>query len=362
LPTGNALNAAKWREYNDAIAKWNACRANQGLATVTPTQPPPTPTPPPTPVPPSTSYADALIADWPQMASVKGKVTDEVIDALVEQYKTMIVPNVRSNDGVDWVELKQTIASILIASAKYNLNSSEIATVLSSSFGETRLGAFTSTLFSGLVEDISEDEANKPDAEGGYGGLGGNDQPGDGFKYRGRGLIQLTFKNNYKEIQNLVGESYGVDIVSSPDTLANHIQLAAESAIVALLNGITSTIPIVEDGINKYAYIGLREVIIRAKQRIIDPTTGEEKDVFVEEKRIPVSDFSFPYYEVEPQYQLPDGSYVGINDFKYRNPDGTMNFNMIRVLVNRGDYDGYDWYSNNASAFYSALNSVSYPK
>jgi putative chitinase len=53
----------------------------------------------------------------------------------------------------------------------------------------------------------------------------GDEASGEGFKYRGRGLIQLTGKDNYKAC----GDALGVDLVDDPDLVATP-QYAALSA------------------------------------------------------------------------------------------------------------------------------------
>jgi putative chitinase len=58
-----------------------------------------------------------------------------------------------------------------------------------------------------------------------YGGRMGNTEEGDGAKYIGRGLIQLTGKENYKNCSDAIG----VDLVANPDLLSDP-QYAALSA------------------------------------------------------------------------------------------------------------------------------------
>lgn len=60
----------------------------------------------------------------------------------------------------------------------------------------------------------------------------GNTEPGDGYRYRGRGLFQLTGRSNYVRFGKMTGHP---EIVDNPD-LANDPAIAAEIAVAYMVD------------------------------------------------------------------------------------------------------------------------------
>lgn len=80
-----------------------------------------------------------------------------------------------------------------------------------------------------FTSDTAAQYAHNPEMIGNiaYAGRGGNGNiaSGDGYRYRGRGLLQVTFKNNYAS----VGTALGLNLVGHPELLLDR-QNAANSA------------------------------------------------------------------------------------------------------------------------------------
>ena len=100
----------------------------------------------------------------------------------------------------------------------------QIAYILATSEHESHCGQLITELWDPTADQLT------------YDGRLGNDQPGDGFRYRGRGYTQITGKGNYRDWSNRLG----VDLVSNPER-ATEPAIAAKIIVQGMRDGTFTT-------------------------------------------------------------------------------------------------------------------------
>lgn len=86
----------------------------------------------------------------------------------------------------------------------------------------------------------------------------GNDQPNDGWDYRGRGGIQITGKGMYAKFSKILG----IDLVANPD-FAKQIDTSAKIAVIGMVRGLFTGKKLIDyTGVNqKIDYVNARAIV-----------------------------------------------------------------------------------------------------
>jgi len=172
------------------------------------------------------------------------------------KYKAFISPSVKKNlDEIEKACIKYGLTDrFLIIALKSNILKETLGVPKNENleYGNTKIsrlkkyfGKRVASLVAGLADDTTLKKAGKWPGEVGfgdyiYGNLSGekginfeNTKAGDGYRYRGRGYIQITGKNQYEEYGNLLNQ----DFINNPDSL-NTPQNAAETTVLYIRNRI----------------------------------------------------------------------------------------------------------------------------
>ena len=140
---------------------------------------------------------------------LKGHIPDSVLAQ---------IPEVQQKFGIDTaVELSHFLAQCGHESGGFKLTSENL------NYGAKGLLGIFKKYFPTEAKALAYERKPEKIANLVYGGRMGNgpEASGEGWKFRGRGFIQLTGKSNYSEFDKVVSE----DIISNPDLVATKYPL-----------------------------------------------------------------------------------------------------------------------------------------
>ncbi len=178
----------------------------------------PTPAPAPAPAPAAAAPAAAPAAAAPAAAPAKAPSKDEK-PLEVTGVQATIVKSL-NDSGVTSPKAHANVLATVKAESNFKVQSENLnytsAERIQNVFGKKRIPS---------IED-AQPLVKNPEALANqvYKTTDGNSAPGDGFKYRGRGFIQHTGKNQYAAISKFTG----ADVLSNPDLL-NSPEIAAKA-------------------------------------------------------------------------------------------------------------------------------------
>lgn len=154
------------------------------------------------------------------VVDVQGEANDAQVDAQVDVQESPIVKEISKLTSKASSEVLDAFAGSEETLAKYGIDSPKRLKMF---LAQT---AHESGNFTAMVENISDSRAESKYGRGTrVGKILGNTEIGDGAAYKGRGIIQLTGRYNYRKI----GEMIGQDLENNPE-LAADPKLAVEIA------------------------------------------------------------------------------------------------------------------------------------
>ena len=187
---------------------------------------------------------------------------------------------------------------------KYQINTYlRICAFLSNCGIETDYFRTTEEYASGWAYDISVDPGKARSL--------GNFKKGDGPRYKGSGLSQTTGGFNFAEVQKLIGDKLGINVLKNPEILRDNLEVAVESACIFWQS----------HNLNAYADKGLFKqlsaIVNRGDEDLTPNHWTKRNELYSLCKRRVPADFSFaPPLEIlpltvtadQPQVAAPEGN------------------------------------------------------